>query len=219
MKKASFILILLIILSFAVSIYFYNSLPAQISIHWNAAGDADGYGSKFIGLFLVPLISIGILLLYLAIPLIDPLRKNIQKFRRYYDLIFILLLFFILYIHALTIVFNLGYVFNFSLMIIPAMAVLFFFMGGIMINSKRNWFVGIRTPWTLSSDVVWDKTHKLGGRLFQISGIIALIGIFFGNYIIWFILVPIIVSAIVSFVYSYIVYRSINNMKKRGTKA
>ena len=65
----------------------------------------------------------------------------------------------------------------------------------------------IRTPWTLSSDTVWDKTHKIGGFLFKISGAFALIGIFFGDYAIWFLLVPVIVSTVYTVVYSYIEYK------------
>jgi len=70
-----------------------------------------------------------------------------------------------------------------------------------------NWFIGIRTPWTLSSEKVWDKTHKIGGRLFKIAGIIAIGGILFQNYAIFFIIVPILLAAIYSVVFSYIEYQ------------
>ena len=63
--------------------------------------------------------------------------------------------------------------------IIPAFAVLLFYIGILIKHAKRNWFIGIRTPWTLSSDKVWDKTHALGGKLFQVSAVITLGGIFF----------------------------------------
>ena len=83
----------------------------------------------------------------------------------------------------------------------------FIFIGFILRKVKRNFFIGIRTPWTLSSDVVWDKTHKLGSKLIIHSGIITLIGIFFQNYMLWFILTPIIVSAIILLIYSYLEFR------------
>jgi len=76
-----------------------------------------------------------------------------------------------------------------------------------MENAKRNWFIGIRTPWTLSSDGVWKKTNLIGGKLFKIAGIIAIIGSFFQDYIIFFIIVPIISIAIFTIVYSYIEYQ------------
>ena len=88
-----------------------------------------------------------------------------------------------------------------------SIGLLFFYIGVLCENSKRNWFVGIRTPWTLSSDKVWDKTHKLGGKLFKIAGIIALIGIFFQNYVVYFILIPTFSVSIYLIVYSYVEFR------------
>jgi uncharacterized membrane protein len=76
-----------------------------------------------------------------------------------------------------------------------------------MKNIKRNWFMGIRTPWTLSSDVIWEKTHKLGGKLFQASAVICMFGLFFkGESVILIIIIPIILSAVISVVYSYVIY-------------
>jgi uncharacterized membrane protein len=117
---------------------------------------------------------------------------------------------FFIYIYGLTLVWNLGYSFNFTTAIVLAMAVLFFCIGSFLKNVKRNWFVGIRTPWTMTSDEVWDKTHKLGGKLFQASGVISLLGLFFnGEIVIFAIIIPVIVSAVIAFVYSYIVYKKI----------
>ena len=82
-------------------------------------------------------------------------------------------------------------------------------MGVLIEKSKRNWFVGIRTPWTLSSDRVWEKTHKIGGKLFKIAGAIVIIGMFFPDYLTWFILVPILIAAIFPVIYSYFEYRRI----------
>jgi uncharacterized membrane protein len=75
-----------------------------------------------------------------------------------------------------------------------------------MEKTKRNWFIGIRTPWTISSDIVWDKTHKIGGKLFKISGIIALVGIASGKYAIFFIIIPLIFTALYTIIYSYLEY-------------
>jgi uncharacterized membrane protein len=84
---------------------------------------------------------------------------------------------------------------------------LFFYTGVLCDNAKRNWSIGIRTPWTLSSERVWDKTHKVGGRLFKIAGVIAFIGIFFERHAIFFILVPVFLLAIYTFIYSYFEYQ------------
>ncbi len=98
----------------------------------------------------------------LAVPKIDPLKSNIAKFRGYYDDFILFIAAFLLYIHGLTIAWNLGFEFDMAKMIIPAMAAVFWFAGALMKNSKRNWFIGVRTPWTISlvaySYLLWRKT-------------------------------------------------------------
>ena len=89
----------------------------------------------------------------------------------------------------------------------PAFGILFYYCGILTENAKRNWFIGIRTPWTLSNDVVWDKTHKIGGKLFKIAGAVALFGIFFQKYTLFFILAPVILVAAYTIIYSYFEYQ------------
>ena len=76
-------------------------------------------------------------------------------------------------------------------------------------KAKRNYFIGIRTPWTLNNEEVWDKTHRLGGLLFKISGVITVFGVFLPDYAIVFILVPVLASAVISIVYSYVIHQKI----------
>jgi uncharacterized membrane protein len=86
---------------------------------------------------------------------------------------------------------------------------LFYYLGILTENAKRNWFIGIRTPWTLSNDKVWNKTHKLGGKLFKIVGIVAFLGILFQKYVLLFIISAVIAVAIYIIVYSYFEYKKI----------
>jgi len=88
---------------------------------------------------------------------------------------------------------NLGYEFNMVQMMVPGLGILFYLLGVVLGKAKRNWFVGIKTPWTLSSDKVWDKTHVLGGKLFKIAGVIAFAGMVLPDYAIWFAVVPILI--------------------------
>ena len=82
----------------------------------------------------------------------------------------------------------------------------------LMKNAKRNWFIGIRTPWTLSSDRVWDKTHKIGGKLFKVAGLIALIGFFFLKHAIFFMIIPAILFSVYTIIYSYVEYQKEKNI-------
>ena len=198
---------MIILSSFVLAIYFYPFLPEQVASHWSAQGEVDGYMSKCWGLFLMPIISLAVFLLFLVIPKIDPLKKNIEKFRKEFDKFIVIIVLFLFYIYILTLVWNLGWEFDMSRMIIPALGLLFYFVGDVVGKAKRNWFVGIRTPWTLSSDRVWDKTHKIGGKLFKIIGIVALLGFFVPKYAIYIILIPVLVAAIFLVLYSYFEYR------------
>lgn len=210
------ILFIIIAVSFVVSAYFYPQFPDRIASHWNYQGQVDGYMQKFWGLFLMPIISVIMLLMFLAIPKIDPLKENIKKFRKYFDWFIILIFLFLLYTHVLTVIWNAGRIFNMSFAMVPAMGLLFFYAGILIENAKRNFFIGIRTPWTLSNDIVWDKTHKLGGKLFKASAIISFIGLLFPAYAIWFVLIPVICFSIYLVGYSYFEY--IKNKKNKCVK-
>lgn len=207
MRKSEIIIIGIVLLSFGIGIYVYPEMPEKIASHWNAEGEVNGYMSKFWGIFLMPIISVGLFLLFMIIPGIDPYKSNIEKFRKYYDNFIIVIIIFLFYIYLLTIFWNMGFRYNMITLLSPAFAILFYYSGVLIENAKMNWFIGIRTPWTLSSEKVWDKTHKIGGKLFKIAGIIAFAGILFQSYAIFFILVPILSAVIYLVIFSYIEYQ------------
>jgi len=114
---------------------------------------------------------------------------------------------FLLYIYLLTLFWSLGYRFDMGRLMAPALAILFYYCGVLTEHAKKNWFIGIRTPWTLSSDYVWEKTHQIGGKLFKIAGAIAILGVFFPRFSFHFILIPAIFAGIYTMAYSYFAYR------------
>ena len=139
MKKTNILLAVIVLLSFAVSLYVYPQAPDELASHWNASGEVDGYMEKIWGLFLMPIVGVAMLLLFLVIPRIDPLKRNIEEFRKYYDGFIIIMMLFLFYIHLLTILWNLDVVFNMTQAIAPAFGILFFYCGILIENSKRNW--------------------------------------------------------------------------------
>jgi uncharacterized membrane protein len=207
MKQTKIIIFLIIVLSFAVAFYFYPQMPERAASHWNVKGEVDGYISKFWASFLMPIISSLVALLFLLIPKIDPFKENIKKFKGYFEGFIIILLLFFFYIYLLSIFWNLGFRFSMNYLMIPSLAVLFYYVGILVEKAKRNWFIGIRTPWTLSSESVWDKTHKIGGRLFKISAAIALLGMFFIEQAFYFVIIPVILLVVFAFLYSYFEYQ------------
>lgn len=211
--KTTIIIISLIMISFIAGIYYYQIFPEKIVSHWNSKGEPDGFLSKSLGIFFIPILALIFFLIFILLPQLDPLRRNIEKFKAYYNNFILIFIVFMFYTYLLTITWNIGYRFNMVLMLVPALGLLFIYMGFLLEKTRRNWFIGIRTPWTLSSDRVWNKTHRLGGKLFKISGVIVIAGVFFQSNLIWFILTPIISSSIITIIYSYLLYEKIKREK------
>jgi len=214
MKKINWLILAIIFASFAVALLLYPQAPEKMASHWNAQGEVDGYMGKFWGMFLMPIVSIVLFLLFLFIPRMDPLKENLRKFRKYFDILILLIILFLAYIYGLTIFWNFYGQFNMPQALSPAMGVLFFFIGFMLPKTKRTWFVGIRTPWTLSSDYVWEKTHRLGGKLFMASGLVAILGIVFPKEAIWFAILPVFASTIYIFFYSYFSFKKETNSSR-----
>jgi uncharacterized membrane protein len=208
-RLTTIIVLILIVGATIAGLLLWNQLPEQMASHWNVNDQVDGYMPKFWGVFMMPLITLGMFLLFLVVPSIDPLKANIAHFREAFNLFIVLIVAFMLYVHALTLAWSLGYTdFKMSTSMLPAMGLLFIFIGFMLRKAKRNFFIGIRTPWTLSSDTVWDKTHQLGSILFMASGVFTLIGgIFGGMTAFWFLFVPLMGSTIFLLVYSFVLYQ------------
>lgn len=192
-----------------VGIVLWTHLPDPMVSHWDANDQVNGYLPKFWGVFLMPLITLGMLGLFLLIPNIDPLKANIAQFREVFNLFITLIVAFLIYLYVLSPRWNLGYTeFGMSKALLPALGILFFFIGYMLRRAKRNFFIGIRTPWTLSNDRVWDETHRLGSVLFMVSGVLAFLGSFFGGMVaFWFLFIPLIGSTLITLFYSYMLYQ------------
>jgi len=206
-EKVLLYLIAIAVVAFIIAmLVFYPKLPTTLATHYDEKGNPNGFMSKsgFYAFSIAMMILLPLLLLFII--RIDPLRKNVEKFVDIYYEFVLLLVVFTGIINLHTILYNLGLKLPIDVTVGILMAVLFYGIGVLLKHAKRNWFIGIRTPWTLSSDTVWDKTHKWGSVLFKICGLIALIGVFFKDYSIYFILIPVIAVSLYLTVYSYFVY-------------
>lgn len=197
-----------VVACFIVAVGFSARVPEVMAVHWNAEGVADGYSGKVVGLYLFPVIILGLWLLFLAIPKIAVYKKNIADFTPYYVNLRLLFILFLAGTYVVTLLWNLGYDFNIGHYIIPAMAILFYYIGHIMKFLKRNYFIGVKTPWTLSSDEVWDKTHLLASKIFRSAAVLMLLALFYPSKPFLFIL-PLIVGALYMIVYSYWIGRKV----------
>ncbi len=199
----------LILIAVVSSLTVYNRLPDRMASHWGLNDEVNGTISRFWGAFLMPVIAAAMLALFLLIPLIDPLKANIATFRPMFNAFITALMVFLLYVHLITVLWNLGVQgFHMSTMLMPGLGLLFIFAGLMMRRAKRNFFIGIRTPWTLSSDRVWTQTHRVGGILFIVCGVITLFGVLFpGPVAFGLVLVPILAATVFLIPYSYWLYQ------------
>ncbi len=197
---------LMIVLMVALSFCFYPLLPDEIATHWNGWGQPDGFSPKAIGLFIMPALVFFVFIGLVIVPRIDPLKKNIlEAANEYYAFILVFALFFFA-LHGFLIAFNLGQQLDIRAVIIPGLAMVIGYSGFLMSKIKRNYFIGIRTPWTLASDTVWIKTHKLAAKFFYIYAVLIFLSTAFSDYFIYAMVLPAVGITTVIFTYSYVEY-------------
>ena len=218
MDKFEVVGIVLVLVSFVVGAVAYPSMPDKMVSHWNAQGVADGSMNKFWGVFLLPAIILVMEAFFLLIPRIDPLRANIAKFRKEFGWFTVGITVFMLAIYKQTLLWNMGILINPAQTLPILIAFLFYIVGALCEKSKRNWFIGMRTPWTMSSDKIWDKTNRLTGRMFKWAALISAIGVFAGGYAIAFILIPALAIAAYAFIYSYMEFQNEKDGRKKAAR-
>jgi uncharacterized membrane protein len=202
MRRAVWASVVLVCVQFLVAFYLYPQMPERVAIHWGMSGDADGYGSRFLGLFLIPIFSVLFLPFMLALPRLDP-SGGIERFRGGFDWFVFGFMAYMAYVYGLSVAWNLGWRFSFMRMLAQAVGLLFVGIGVLLRGARLNWFMGIRTPWTLMSEEVWDRTHEVGSRLFLVSGGLAALGALTDGWLaLALIVAPVMVSAV------YLVYFS-----------
>lgn len=201
-----------------ISLRAWQILPdlEQYPLHWNAAGEADRFGDKSDvakSLVLFPAILLAMTALFHFMPKIEPLRKNLEQSRSAYNFVWMLMSAFTVLIGA---VIASAYVLedgkslaNSPRFIVIAISLLFIGIGNVLGKVRQNFMFGIRTPWTLSSELSWEKTHRLGARVFVAGGLVSiLVAVLAPAYAHQVFMVSIIAIVTVSFAYSYIVWKA-----------
>jgi uncharacterized membrane protein len=202
--------VLLVVAMLAYSLWLYPNLPDQIPTHWNWKGEADGWSSKQVGSFLVPGMTAALLLVFLALPWLSPRGFRVEAFRPTYNLIVLLVLALMAYIHLVALQAALHPRLDVSRALIGGVFLLFGGIGILLNRVKRNFWVGIRTPWTLASEAVWERTHHLSARLFLLTGILGTLAVWLGAPPgVCFALLLIV--AFVPVVYSLVLYKLLEN--------
>lgn len=210
-------------LALVAGLLAWPRLPEPMAIHWNVAGEPDGYASRFVGVVLLPLVAGAMLLLFELLPRIDPLGENVAAFRGYYNGFVLLVTAFFVALQGVVVAANLGYPIDVGVVVTAGAGLLFAYVGVLLRHAEPNWFVGIRTPWTLASETVWRRTHALGGRLFVGGGL----ALFLGAVVLAVVgrdglLIPLLVAVLipvtaVPIAYSYYCYETLGRPDDRPT--
>ncbi len=180
-------------------------LPEKLPVHWNAAGQVDRFGGQAEALYLMPALSVFLLLVLWALPHLSPKGKGIEAFRPQYDATILVFCGFMTLIH-IAVLMNALKAFDVSKLIFAGVSLLFVFIGNMLGKITRNYWMGIRTHRTFESDAVWEKTHRMAGRWMVAAGLIG----FLVSVLTPWPLVSIgliLIGSIYPVIYSYFVYR------------
>lgn len=221
MKRSKLIQVLIWVFAAAplvITAFFYPSLPAQIPTHWNLDGTVT-YSARSQA-WILAAVAPAVAVLLKLLPRIDPRKKNYGKFKSSYDFFFLVIMIFFLAVDLIMISESL-YPGRISVGTVTTFGVglLFIIVGNIMPRFKSNFFMGIKNPWTLSSQEVWSKTHRLGGILMFAAGIVIMLSPFVMSEKAMFAVMisTLAVSVLIPMVMSYVWYKRIE--KSGGTDA
>jgi uncharacterized membrane protein len=155
--------------------YFSQKLGNTVPIHWNFRGEVDGYGSKWMALGLFPALILTMMAVFSFLPNIDPKGEKYEQFSHTWELLQMLILGFMAYAYVLTLSIPFFPGANMGTFMVFGLGTLFVLMGNYFGKIRSNYFLGIRTPWTLADEDNWNKTHRFGGRVFVVAGLAVLI--------------------------------------------
>jgi uncharacterized membrane protein len=204
--------ILLIVAATVASLVVYPNMPERVPTHWDITGKVDGWSSRFFGAWLMPLMMAVILVILRVVPLIDPRRANYEKFAGAYEWIVTLTILFMFGLHVMLLLVATGTNVPVGRVMPAAVGAFFIALGVLLPKAHPNWFVGIRTPWTLTSDVSWEKTHRLGGILFSACGVATILTTLVApDRALWVLMAGGIATAVSLLAYSYVVWKRDRN--------
>jgi uncharacterized membrane protein len=207
------ITLLLIAGTVGASAWLYPSLPQQIPTHWNIKGEIDGYGNKDWALFLLPAMLVPLTLLFYFLPALSPKHFEVDSFRSTYLYIMVLVTALFVYLHGIILYAvwkstqNAG-TFDLTRPLIAGIFLFFALLGNVMGKIRKNFYIGIRVPWTLASDRVWNDTHRLAAWVMVSSGLFGFVLTVSGLSLI-LALVVCIGSMFIPMVYSFFHYKAL----------
>jgi uncharacterized membrane protein len=214
-ERSTFLSLGLVVLAFALVGAVYDRLPEHMPTHWNADGVVDGRMAKPWGPFVLPLTMAGVFAVLLVLPYISPRGYEIEPFRRVYGMIQFSILGFAFVMNVLVLFAGLGWAVPMNRLLLVGIGTLLVVIGNFMGKVTTNFFVGIRTPWTLAEPEVWLRTHRFSGKAIVLGGVaIAIAGLFGAG--LHFLMGGMLLTALVPITYSYLIYLRLERERGRN---
>ena len=204
-----------VLATWAVTLAELPSAADRVVVHWSLTGQPDGYMSKVPGLFGVPVVTLLVLLLLKLLPRLDPRGASYVEFASAYDIATLAIVTFLAAVQGLVLAWALGARLNVGLVLAPLVGALLIVLGAVIGEVRPNWFVGVRTPWTLSSDRSWTLTHRAARWVLVAMGVaIALAGVLQTSWAMYLAIALCVVGVLGLVTYSFVVWRA--DPERRG---
>ncbi|MGO8817409.1 MAG: SdpI family protein [Terriglobia bacterium] len=200
----------LIVISFAAAAVLYPHLPDHVPTHWNISGQVDDYSAKWTVLVIFPGLMLGTMGLMAALPWLSPRHFEVEAFRSTYLYIMVVVVAFMAYVQALTLRAAWSGQMNMNKAIMGGVCLLIALLGNVLGKVRRNFYIGIRTPWTIADERVWNATHRLGARTFVVGGLVGFLFAMAWNWP-WLSLGSVLSGALVPAIYSLVYYKRLEH--------
>jgi uncharacterized membrane protein len=201
-----------ILATLAGTIVAYPQLPAVVPVHWDIQGQVNAWGPKWALFLYGPGMMLSIVLLFAALPWLSPKKFEVDSFRATYLYIMIVIVALLAYCQLLIVIAALSVVLDVSRALEGGICLLIALLGNVMGKVRRNFFVGIRTPWTIANEQVWNATHRFAAKTFFAGGLLGLVAVMLRAPF-WLPVAAILVAALVPAVYSLVFYKQ---LERRG---
>lgn len=211
-KKKLIITSIVILLPILIGLILWNKLPDQVPTHWNSAGEVDGWSSKVFAVFGLPIVLFAVHWMCILVTSVDPKKQNIEG--KVLWIVFWICPIISLLVGMLSYGAALGVEFKVDKIMLAIMGIMFIVIGNYLPKCKQSYTVGIKLPWTLNDEENWNRTHRMGGKIWVISGIILLLSMLLPTSAMAIVVLAVVgVSVLVPTVYSYLLFRE---KEKRG---
>lgn len=196
-------------------------IDARVPIHWGVSGEVDGYGAAWLGFLLTPAVTLGLVVLLAVIPRVEPRRHHLERSAPAYRTLANATLLLALGLQVVLVLAGTGRAVPVAPVIGAGIGILFAVLGNVMSTVRSNFLFGVRTPWTLSSELSWDRTHRLVGRLFFVGGLVTFASSLAGSaqLVLVVLLGTVVAILVVAVPYSYRMWQSDPNRRSMGGDA